>query len=293
MIVDPSVSIIFPVYNASPYLREAINSILYQTYVDFEFIIINDGSIDDSDKIIRECIDHRIIYIKNEINLGLIRTLNIGLDKAKGKYIVRMDADDIANSRRLELQIKFLDKNPSFVAIGGAHSIIGENKIVSYHSCPSTIKSVLLFESPIAHPCLAVRSWAIKSIGYHSSYKCAEDFKLLVDLSKLGHLSNLETVLLQYRKHDNQISTANFKTQKTTHTQIVLEQLYSNFGILAEKDIFYRYFIYEKLQWYEYLHLAKCYFKALLKTCTDSSYDNLYIFKRFIFLCRQASGFLR
>src|SRR5690242_9380591 len=99
-----------PVYNASSYLREAIESILNQTYSNFEFIIINDGSTDNSLEIIRSYHDPRISVVNNETNLGIIKTRNKGLKLAKGKYIANMDADDISLSSRLEKQVQYLEQ---------------------------------------------------------------------------------------------------------------------------------------------------------------------------------------
>ena len=111
---NPLVSILMPVYNSEKYLREAIKSILNQTFTNFELIIINDGSTDNSLKIIKSFKDNRIKIIKNKGNLGLIKTLNKGIDLAQGKYIARMDADDIAMPKRLEKQIAFFNENPDY-----------------------------------------------------------------------------------------------------------------------------------------------------------------------------------
>ena len=107
----PLVSVLMAVYNGEKYLLEAIESILNQTYTNFEFLIINDGSTDSTEEIILSYSDQRIRYIKNEQNLKLIASLNKGLDLAKGKYIARMDADDISLPDRLEKQVNFLERN--------------------------------------------------------------------------------------------------------------------------------------------------------------------------------------
>ena len=115
----PSISVVMPAYNAEKYLREDIDSILAQTYDDFEFIIINDGSIDRTKEIILSYSDPRIVYIENEQNSGICVTLNKGLDTAKGRYIVRMDSDDIALPQRLEIQVRYMDANPD-VGVAGS-----------------------------------------------------------------------------------------------------------------------------------------------------------------------------
>ena len=141
----PLISVIMPVYNAANFLPQAIESILNQTYSHFEFIIIDDASKDNSWKIIKQYArkDNRIHAFKNHINLGVSLTSNIGISKAKGKYLVRMDADDISFSDRIEKELKFLLNNPSVVAVGGQCIIIDEynhsigKKTFSHFSCRS------------------------------------------------------------------------------------------------------------------------------------------------------------
>ena len=115
------ISIILPAYNAEKYLKEAIDSILAQTYTNFELIVINDGSTDKTEEIILSYQDSRIRYIKNEKNLKLIRTLNKGIGLAKGKYIARMDADDISLPHRLKEEVEFMEAHPNIGEIGRAH----------------------------------------------------------------------------------------------------------------------------------------------------------------------------
>lgn len=106
----PKISVVMPAYNAEKYIGKSIDSILNQTYGDFEFIIINDGSKDSTKEIILSYSDNRIVYLENEINSGIVVTLNKGLEYATGEYIARMDADDIAVAERLEKQIEFMEK---------------------------------------------------------------------------------------------------------------------------------------------------------------------------------------
>ena len=121
-----TVTVLMPVYNGEMYLREAIDSILHQTFTDFEFLIINDGSTDNSETIILSYDDSRIRYEKNDSNLKLIATLNKGIELAKGKYIVRMDADDISIPDRIEKQVAFLEKNPDVGICGSWFTAFGQ-----------------------------------------------------------------------------------------------------------------------------------------------------------------------
>ena len=155
----PLVTVLMPVYNAAPYLREAIDSILNQTYSDFEFLIINDGSTDETESIINSYNDPRIVYLKNETNIKLISTLNKGIELAKGKYIVRMDGDDISLPTRIELQVQFMENNES-VGLGGTfiRSFGGaiEGK-VGYSTTHEEIKFKLLFDTHFPHPTAIIR----------------------------------------------------------------------------------------------------------------------------------------
>jgi glycosyltransferase involved in cell wall biosynthesis len=256
---DPFVSIVLPVYNGGDFLSKAIKSILLQTYKNFEFIIINDGSTDSSEEIIRSFNDSRIRYIRNDMNRGLIYTLNKGVAISAGEFIFRMDADDISPENRLRIQLDYLVSNPDVLAVGGSLKVIGNDELINFENDFRRIKSSMLFESPIAHPALACRAAALKKIGYNSEYYCAEDFKLFADISKLGIISNVEDIVLHYRKHETQISQKNFETQKHTHTRIVLEQLEEYFKIIGNPKIFFKYFSYSKLTFGEYLHFLSCY----------------------------------
>ena len=120
---QPVISVILPVYNAERFLREAIDSVLKQTFVDFEFIILNDGSTDKTEDIILSYKDPRIRYVKNEKNLKLIKTLNKGVDMARGKYIARMDADDISLPERFEKEVAYLEAHPDVAVVSCYHII--------------------------------------------------------------------------------------------------------------------------------------------------------------------------
>src|SRR4051812_30773328 len=121
---NPKISVVMPVLNGEKYLREATESILNQTFKDFEFIIINDGSTDRTEEIIQSFADPRIVYIKNEKNVGLSRVFNQGIRAAQGTYIARMDADDISLLHRFEKELEYLENNPKIDIVGSAMMII-------------------------------------------------------------------------------------------------------------------------------------------------------------------------
>jgi glycosyltransferase involved in cell wall biosynthesis len=198
------ISIIMPVFNGEKYLEHAIDSILSQTYTNFEFIIVDDKSTDSSPKIIKSFTDKRIKIIKNKINSGVAFSLNRALKIAKGKYIARMDADDISYPTRIEKQVKFLDKNPNVIAVGCQVKIIGDNDQITgtrhYPLDPKTCHDYLMLTSPIQHPTLMARAKAYKKIGYTSEYKTAEDWDLYFKFLNYGQLSNINQYLYSYRQ---------------------------------------------------------------------------------------------
>src|SRR6478735_8796496 len=126
----PQVSVVMPVYNGMPYLKEAVESLLTQRFTDFELVIVNDGSKDGSENFIKNVTDKRVRLVMNEQNLGLIASLNKGITHATGKYIARMDQDDIALPNRLEEQVKFMEAHPEVFVSGTSVNILGtsENK---------------------------------------------------------------------------------------------------------------------------------------------------------------------
>lgn len=205
MTPPPLLSVIMSVYNAEKYLDESIQSILTQTYKLFEFIIIDDGSKDRSYEIIKnyQHQDSRIILISRE-NRGLIESLNEGISIAKGKYVLRMDADDIALPSRLQEQFNFMESNPN-IGISGTGIIAFGHKMknrkwLGYHD-DQLLKAELLFSSPLMHPTIIMRKDLINThqLIYDKAYLHAEDFELWTRFAKVTQLSNIAKPLLMYR----------------------------------------------------------------------------------------------
>lgn len=206
------ISVILPVYNGEKYLKESIESILNQTYTNFEFIIIDDGSKDSSLEIIKEYEkeDERIVVVSRE-NKGLIATLNEGIEKAKGKYIARMDQDDISLPNRFEEQLKFLEKNPEIGVCGTWVEVFGENRNPTIWKMPiqdEELRPRLLFSVTFAHPSVMMRKGLINqyNLRYNEKYINAEDYKFWLDFSKYTKFVNIPKVLLQYRYLETSIS---------------------------------------------------------------------------------------
>ena len=221
------VTILLPAYNAALYLRDSLDSIMRQAFKDFDVLLIDDGSMDDTSKIAIEYsnIDRRIKYYKNEKNIGLIKTLNKGLSLAKGEYIVRMDADDIMFDDRLYKQVKYMDSNPECFVCGGQMEYIGWTGMPPI--LPQKYEDLLylsLINCPLYHPTTIIRNSAIKQFGlkYNDSYKHAEDYKFWSDIifSHPNSIANIKDVVLFYRISNNQI-TAKYSDEQDLISKIV------------------------------------------------------------------------
>jgi len=199
------ISVVLPAYNAELYIKEAIDSVLAQTFTNFELIILNDGSTDKTEEIILSYQDSRIVYVKNEHNLGLIGTLNKGMALAKGKYIARMDADDICFPKRFEKQVDFLEKNEEYVICGTSayrfHNDISGKKAFNPPITDENIRVRLFFNSSFIHPSVMLRTCTVKDhhLKFSNDYKYAEDYFFWMDLLKYGKGFNLKEKLLYYR----------------------------------------------------------------------------------------------
>ena len=222
------VTILLPAYNAALYLRDSLDSIMRQAFKDFDVLLIDDGSMDDTSKIAIEYsnIDRRIKYYKNEKNIGLIKTLNKGLSLAKGEYIVRMDADDIMFDDRLYKQVKYMDSNPECFVCGGQMEYIGGLTGMA-PILPQKYEDLLylsLINCPLYHPTTIIRNSAIKQFGlkYNDSYKHAEDYKFWSDIifSHPNSIANIKDVVLFYRISNNQI-TAKYSDEQDLISIIV------------------------------------------------------------------------
>jgi glycosyltransferase involved in cell wall biosynthesis len=203
------ISVILAVYNGELYLKEAIDSILSQTFKNFEFIIVNDGSTDSTSAIISGYDDPRIVCIDNELNRGLTYSLNTGLSKSKGKYIARMDADDVSFPQRLQVQFDFMEAH-SEVGICGSYieemffEKPNSKKIQKFPESDIEIKSFTFFQAPFCHPTVMIRRSVLEenNLQYPDAYYRAEDYALWVKLLKYTKGYNIPSALLQYRKHE-------------------------------------------------------------------------------------------
>ena len=227
---NPEISVVMPVYNAEKYVKEAIDSIINQSFTDFECIIVDDGSTDKTKEIIRSYDDKRIILVENKHDF--IASLNMGMKMATGKYIARMDADDIMHPDRLKIQHSIMETEPSIAVCGTWMNIFGENisKRVLGIGNGLIEHPLLMFLKRcfIANPSTMVRSDFLRKhrIRYEKEYIYAEDFKFWVEVAKHRGVFYVESQpLVNYRISENQVTKRKREEQKTTSERISREIL--------------------------------------------------------------------
>ncbi len=240
-----------PVYNGERYLNEAITSILYQTFTDFEFIIINDGSTDASVQIIESFEDKRIRLIHNDQNIGLTATLNKGIDLALGEYIARMDADDVSLEERLAKQVIFMDQNPDIGVCGTWFKIINTNQIIERPNSFEDIKLHMLSNNALGHSTIMMRKSFLKTFGlfYNMDYRYAQDYELWVRCYTYFRLANISEVLVLYRLHNNQMTETYGDVVDNEKYTIQLSQLqYLNIAPTLEEEAIHKVLINNYLE---------------------------------------------
>tara|TARA_B100000315_G_C14583645_1_gene591808 strand:+ start:1615 stop:2646 length:1032 start_codon:yes stop_codon:yes gene_type:complete len=226
---NPKVTVLMSVYNGERYLREAIDSILNQTFTDYEFIIVNDGCTDSSRDIITTYSDRRICLIDNERNIGLTKSLNKGLKKANGEYIARIDADDISLPQRLEKQVTFMRKNPKVSVCGGWVIYFGTKKenIIKLPSEANEIKASLFYKNELYHTTVIFRRELQnkEKVFYNEDYLRAQDYELWSRLSHSSKLRNINEVLAKYRTHRNTVFKTDEEGQLRDANRVRITQL--------------------------------------------------------------------
>ena len=228
MSTTPAISLIMSVYNGEDYLAEAIESVINQSFTNWELIIINDCSTDSTPEILNKyaLTDNRIKVHTNEVNLRLPSSLNKALTLAEGKYIARMDADDICLPDRLEKQYDFMEKNPD-VALSSCKYLTLKNGVYSSGGCggkcdTESVKSLLLVTNPILHPGIIAKAEVIKELKYDKNFTCTEDMELWTRFVMYGYkVEILPEYLMIYRLHDKQITGTTLEKQ---HKEVVRVQ---------------------------------------------------------------------
>lgn len=260
---NPMISVVMPVYNAEKYVAEAVDSILQQTYSDFEFIIIDDCSTDSSYKILQEYAakDQRIKLYRNEINSKLPKTLNFGISQSKGKYIARMDADDISLPERFAKQVEFMESHPEIGVCGSNCKIYSEdmNKLIKSTQYPLLSEMIRiyldLFINPIVHSSVMIQATCLVN-KFHYAQEMnsnAEDYDLWLKMSDDGiKFANLPIELIKYRSYLSQQSKINIKKindWRKIEIKKKLRLLFPNVDYLNLADSYINIFIFPKKGW--------------------------------------------
>ncbi len=263
------VSVIMPAYNAEKYIAAAIDSILGQTFQDFEFIILNDCSKDRTEEIILSYADPRIVYLKNEENLGVAATLNKGLAIARGEFIARMDADDIALPERLAKQVAFLNANTDIAVLGTNVETFNEagTMCTGWSTAePAQMRVDMLFACGLAHPSVMMRTAVIRELGgYDPAFNGLEDYELWCRVLEKYEITTLPDILLRYRIHSSQVTQ-----NPSAHYLELLRKLKTrqlrHMGISAEiPKAFFAYCEGEKLETPEEIEMLDAFFETIEK----------------------------
>ena len=281
--VKPLISVLMPVYNCSKYIYNSTISILNQTFSDFELIIIDDCSTDNTVDILKKFNDERIVLIVKQKNTGITNSLNYALDIAKGKYLARMDGDDISNIDRLEKQYEFMESHPDVVLCGGGYEVIksnyehgqkgdifvqkasaatldvltrawirifwgkGDIRIKTFK--PYLLHGELLFDlathCSFAHPTVMIKSEVLKmnKVKYNPKFEPAEDYEMWTKLSEYGKLANIPDILIKSRRHEHQTTNTRSFEQKEISKEIALNHIKK----LSKQNIYSEYYINHKL----------------------------------------------
>ncbi len=236
----PQVSILMPVYNTALYLREAMDSMLSQTFTDFELIVLNDCSPDNAEEILDTYDDPRIVRYKGEKNVGLSNVLNIGIEMARGKYIARMDSDDISLPNRLQVQVDFLEAHPEIDLISVGMQLFGASESVWKRERDlEKVKIEAMFHSPILHASSVWRKASFEQHGlrFRQEMVPAEDYELWTRALVKGlKLVNLPEVLYKYRLHQSQ---ATLQKDKVLEKERMVQKYYMRMVLpsLSESNI--------------------------------------------------------
>jgi len=233
------VSVILPVYNASHYLKDAVESILNQTYTNFEFIIINDGSTDSCCDFLKFLDDKRIKFINHDINRGIIITLNEAIQISRGEYIVRMDSDDISYPDRIKVLVNYMNAHPQTGVAGSYTNLTGKTLYYTKYLTSDEIKARLLFDNIFSHPTMIFRKSVFieNGIFYNEKYIHAEDYGLWMELLDKTDYGIIPVPLLKYGIHQNQISNV-YRKEQICSVGLIQSRIFNKMNLtLNEKEI--------------------------------------------------------
>jgi len=222
------IAVLLPVYNAENYIVPAIQSVLAQTFADFELVVIDDGSTDHTAKVLARFSDPRIRIIRQEQNAGLVTALNTGIKCTRSEFIARMDADDICRPRRFERQVAFLEAHPDVSICGTWYRTFGARKrAVRLPVKPEEIRARMFFSWSMGHPTIMMRRSFLEqhALFYDEEFRNCEDFDFLARAAELTRLATLPEFLLDYRVHDDQVTVLRHAEMKEKSNLVRLRQL--------------------------------------------------------------------
>jgi glycosyltransferase involved in cell wall biosynthesis len=279
----PSVTVLMPLFNGEKYIRQAVESILVQTWPDFELLIIDDGSTDAGPEIVSALHDHRIVMLRNERNMGVAATLNRGLDVARGRLIARMDADDISLPDRLERQVRFMDGHPLVGISGGWVRLFGGGELPYTCRVPSDCDDVaayMLFENSLWHVTAIMRKSAMiqASLQYDSNFSRSEDYDLWTRANSFYPLANIGHTLVQVRRHKGSVTRTNWD-EMTRQTEVIQARLLASMGLhLSSNEIAFHHRVgrgYRLENLEEVYKAEKWLFTILSSNKSTSVYSNI------------------
>lgn len=302
---NPTLTVVVPVFNGEKYLKEAVESILNQTFSDFELIIINDGSTDKSIEIINDYTDTRIRLIDNKNNFGIAHSRNLGLEHAKGEFLTWTDCDDINNLARFEEQINFLKNNIEFGACGTWLIRFGsiKTKVFRAYRNSELVKATLLFKPSMPNATVMLRLASIRQfkLQYNEGLPIAEDYDFILRCSMCFPLTNIPKVLYKYRDSETSIMK-HFENKKTKSDEIhktIYVKALNNIGLKpSEAELTTHRLISSETLFNNFLELEKCYeWLNLIKVHNNklqvfnNKLFNRVLADQFLFTCKKASKF--
>lgn len=282
------VVVLMPVYNAGCFLHRAIKSILGQSFKDFQLMIIDDASTDNSLEIIESFADPRIYCHRNDSNMGLARTLNRGMALADCEYLVRMDADDISLPRRLEWQVAFMDSDRDIGASGSwikGFGSLASRGVIKYVSGHESMRACLLFCTSMAHPTVILRhaEWMSEKLSYNPTFNRTEDFELWSRAVSKIRFGNLPKVTCLYRRHSGSV-TLYHSDEMISQYQIIIKGHLEKIGIIPsshEVELHSKIGLREKVGSITELRTAEEWLKYVRRLAVQAGYEKVSVKEAF------------
>ena len=269
------ISVLLPVYNAEKYIADTLRSVLDQSFEDFELICIDDGSADDSLDILKSFSDPRVRIITNEKNLGLVSTLNRGLEEVNTPLIARMDADDLIHKDRFKWQVEYLDDHPDVDILSGYIQLFGNQHATwKYPPDHESIKARLLFNPGIAHAASMLRSSVFESgIRYSHEHPHMEDYDLWLRVKDRFRFASLQRVIYYYRKEGHNVTDQNRNTHEERIKE-VYKKVLSEIGL--EPDLQTLSIHYQIANWNSVDHPPRIYWEHIQRVISANKESRIY-----------------